>query len=254
MASDWYVHLAPIFEYTAKQANEEADARVFYKEEIFPNHEDNAASMLRFCVPNKYFSKYDYVYFTDIDFIFLPQKPSLVRYHKHIIEETGEDNSAYRGRVIKNGKEKWVKDNTRIGAGGFMATPLWLEKTSAAREWYSKKYKSIPYREKDENVLYGIFIKSKHEIPSKEYCFVNNKKFDIQYRDVHLGDFKQSFKHRWSRIGKMRKRFLTDSNVGKTIDLFRDKHFRTLMKTAKQSSFHIKEMFNNLEWHLKERT
>ena len=81
--------------------------KIFNKEDIFPDHPDDRVGFLRFCVPNVYFEGYDYVYFTDIDFLFLPQKPGLFDYCIDIMRRSNRrrrrrfpDSKSARGNIM----------------------------------------------------------------------------------------------------------------------------------------------------------
>lgn len=251
MVSSWFRGLVPLFEYTAKRAYN-CHVRVFDKDELFPKYHKSTVALLRFLVPNRYFKKYDYVYFTDADFIFVPQRPSLFDYHKRIIKESRVPYSGFRGPVKKKGVQVWRGNYGRIGGGCFMVAQEWFDATRKWREKYLEYIKDKKlYREEDEVYLFSINRKSGLKVPKKPNHFLNGKKFDINYRSLHLGDFKQHFS-RWRKVKTMKRRFLSDACIKGYLKLLEDKEFRTLREKAMLNE-NIRTLFNNLDHHLSER-
>jgi hypothetical protein len=251
MVSSWYKDFIPMFEYTAKKYND-CDVRVFHKSSLFPKYHRSTVNLLRFLVPDKYFEKYDFVYFTDVDFVFVEQKPGLFSYHKHAMERTKQCYSGYRGPITKDGVRYWRGNYGRMAAGAFMATPKWFDRTRKLREKYARYVRDKRlYREEDETYLFKICMKSKLKVPLAKDCFVNGEEFDIDHRGLHLGDFKPE-NTRWAKTGRMRKRFLSDRCLKRYLDLTKDKRFRELKKSACENKA-IARMFGNLKYHIGER-
>lgn len=168
MASGWYKKFAPIFEYTAKKYNPGCDVKVFDKDDIFPGYPDRNAGALRFLIPNKYFEGYDYIYITDIDFVFLPHDPPLFNYHIEVMRRTGLPYSAYRGPKSNRGKRKWHGRNTRITGGIVCVSQEWLAITERIRQRMLKKIrKPFTSRCDDEIMLYRIMRCSGLKTPKK---------------------------------------------------------------------------------------
>jgi len=248
MASGWYKKLIPLFEYTAKKHNPNCDVRVFDKDSMFPGHDNKATGLLRFCVPNECFKGYDFVYFTDVDFIFLHQKPNLIDYYKNNL--CGLPYSGIRGRVAFRGRPRWIGDLARMAGGGFLATKKWLEITEERRKIYANN--AIEWdktREHDEIYLQRLCSHAEIPIPRKSRHFYNGKAFDLNYRNIHLGDFKNEFRKRWTKPNRMKRSFLCDKSIGKYMGLCSDAKFLQLRETAMKDP-NINEMFQNLKYYL----
>ena len=250
MASGWYKKFAPLFEYTAKKYNPDCDVRVFDKDEIFPGYPDRNAGALRFLIPNKYFDGYDYVYFTDVDIVFLPHDPPLFEYHIRAMGRTGLPYSAYRGPKTKDGHRKWHGRNTRITGGIVCVSRAWLEITERIRERILKKVrKPFTSRCDDEIMLYRIMRCSGLKTPKHRRRFYTGEVFDRDYRNLHLGDFRAEFEDRWKIVRKARYWYFTDNNVAKYRILQQDEHYHKLYKEAKQDKY-MRKIFRNLKYHL----
>jgi hypothetical protein len=193
-------------------------------EEIFSDYPPSP-SILRFLVPDDRLAKYDMVYFTDVDFVFLPHgDKTLFDYHASIMKRCGTCYAGHRGPVSarKYPWKTWDGAYSRISGGAFMASHGWFSQTRDARDRVlSRVLKSgLKFREHDEVLLYYICAKSGLPTPKDVGCFICGKPYNIAYRDLHLGDFK--FDKRWVNIPRMRKKFLTDGNVKEYAKLSRD--------------------------------
>ncbi len=249
MASSWYKALIPIFTYTAKRANPGCVVRVFDKDELFPKHADTSVGLLRFCVPNSYFHGYDYVYFTDVDFIVLPHKTNVTDYLIRIIKETGQPYAGYRGPR----KGRWRGRNKRLAGGVFMATQRWFAGTEPFRKHYVKKcIKGIEYREKDEVYLQRMTTDAMFATPNKVGCFMNGERYNRTYHNIHLGDFKSGFRHRWENMDAMKGKWLLDRNIPRYLELTHDNTFNGLVSEAVKVP-EVKKMFDHLTEHLQRR-
>jgi len=249
LASGWYKKFAPIFEYTAKRANPGCDVKVFDKDVLFPDHPDNAVSVLRFCIPNKHFKGYDYIYFTDVDFVFLPHKTSLIDYFKRIVINTRQHYAGYRGPR----KHKWKGRDRRMAGGAFMATQKWLALTDEHRKNVVRKcLNGLSYREKDEVYLQRITNDAGFLVPAEVGCFTNGERYNKTYRNLHLGDFKRGFRHRWENMGVMKRKWFLKNNVRKYLELLKDEKFSAIVTEARKEP-EIDRIFSHVTEHLQKR-
>jgi len=251
LASGWYKKLAPLFEYTARKYNPGCDVKVFYREDLFPDYPNNATATLRFLMPNKYFEGYDYVFITDVDFLFLKHSPSMVEYHLDVIKRTGLPYSAYRGRIKKGSRVIWDGKFTRIAGGHVFVSRKWLEQTAPIRaKILSKVRDGVDRRVRDEIVLYRIMRASGINTPALRRHLYDGVMFDKEYRNLHLGDFRDCFaKKRWSKKKRMRAWYFTDNSVKKYKKLCMDAKFLSLVTEARKDE-HIDEMFHNLNYYV----
>ena len=247
-SDNYYKQYVPLFEYTIKKAIPDADVKVFILEELFPGYPKSSVNALRFHIPAEHFKGYKYVYFTDIDFIFLPHKFSLLKYHARIMKNTGQPYSGHRGPV----KGRWRK-SPRMAAGAFMVGSDWFKKTAAARRsWKRRLKKGMKYREHDEVMLYDICKKSGMRVPRWKGRFINNKHYDIKYRDIHLGDFK--FSRRFTNFSRMRSKFMTLRNLKNYKKLFmNDPEWQKILETAREDR-HMAKIIKNFNWYVKHCT
>jgi len=252
MAAGWYEGFAPLFEYTAKKFNPDSDVRVFFKRDLFPDHPDNATSILRFCVPNKYFKGYDYVYFSDVDFLFLPQTPTLFDYNINAMSNSNACYAGLRGRMMKDKQPVWDGTQTRIVAAMFMASWNWFVRTEKQREFYVEhSRKGLKYREKDEVYLFKICRDSSLPTPTKVFHFVSGEKYDMKYRMIHLGDFSKN--HRWTKINKMKRKFLIDHNIHEyKKHLMADPGFLSIVEKTRNNP-QVHDTIKNLREHIRMR-
>jgi hypothetical protein len=184
-------------------------------EEIFSDYPPSP-SILRFLVPDEKLVKFDNIYFTDVDFVFLPHDgKTLFDYHSIIMRRCGTCYAGHRGPL--NAKKylwkTWEGSHARISGGAFMASREWFAATRDVRNSVMKRVKKsgLAYREHDEVMLNYICRKSGLPVPTDMGCFICGAKYNIAYRDMHLGDFK--FEKRWVNMSRMRDKFLTDNNA-----------------------------------------
>lgn len=249
---DFYQWYIPTFVYSARRAMPDVDIKIFIQgqldgslrsvegadiEEIFSDYPPSP-SILRFLVPGEKLAKYDMVYFTDIDFVFLPHgEKTLFDYHRSIMGRLGMCYAGHRGPLKAKDKpwKQWDGRHTRIAGGAFMATREWFLVTRAARNGIllMAKRLGLQYREQDEVLLYHICKSSGLPTPKDVGCFICGKPYNITYRDLHLGDFK--FDKRWVNMPRMRKKFLTDGNVKEYIKLSKDQGWLSAKAVASKN-------------------
>jgi len=252
MVNGWYKHFIPMFEYSAKKAMPDVDVRVYDMDKTFPGYHRSSVNALRFFVDPKEFKGYDYVYFTDVDFIFLPHDNSLFDYHTTILNVQGY--SGHRGPInARNRKFKaWDGDRARIAAGAFMVNQKWFKRTERTRRGILPVIMNgVNLREADEILLQKILVESGYKIPTKAGRFCDGHKYNIKYRDIHLGDFKPLFS-RWKDIKKMRRRFLCDSNVIAYQELKKDPVWIEIVQKACENK-HVNNIIRNMRWHMRQR-
>jgi len=280
-----------MFVYSAKRAYPDAYVRIFAKDELKPavrdilsnmktmrscntkwdvkegvfsdiKKDDSTCNSLRFLIPEKYFKGFTHVYFTDVDFIFLPHTPSLLAYHKKIMKRTGVSMSVIRSALRRPRREGvphgWIGHHTRLIGGMVMVeNPGWFRKTSR----YRRKYLSLisknrsdefddlqpcSYREYDEVMLYRICLQSGIPIPNKRNHHIGDIKFNSLYRDIHLGDFK---------FGKRRKQMdkkprIRKENIKGYKKLQKDPCWCNIVKQCTQHH-EIEEIMSHLNSHVK---
>jgi len=168
---------------------------------------------LRHLIPKEFFAGFEYVYITDIDFLFFRHEPTLGQYFAKRIKRCKQPYAAFRGAInVPRRKDVnkigWKGSFTRIADGTLMLkTPEWYERTDKFRIQYYKRLKKsehdkfdsiIPasYREYNEVMLYRICRLAGLETPSKKRHFIDGHKYDITFRDIHLGDMKYNYHKR----------------------------------------------------------
>lgn len=176
----------------------------------------STCNTLRHLLPANKFKGYEYLYITDIDFIFFRHRPTLGRYFQKIIEMNRQPYASFKGprKHPRRFNHGWVGNFTRIADGTLMLKiPEWFDITYTQR----KKYKSLlkksnhdnydhhkpcSYREYNEVMLYRIVRNSGMKAPTNRRKFVCGKEYKIIYRDIHLGDFKFGRGHSRYRMRK----------------------------------------------------
>ena len=227
VVSGHYVHYIPMFLYSLKRAAPRAETLILCTEKGVSNtvyypmkypEKVSTVNCTRFLVEDHFFKGYDYIYFTDIDFIFLPHEPDFLSYYKKKRQDWGE--CYWGGRGPKRKKSQPLK---RIRGGCFFATPEWFLRTSEMRERYRQDLmggKIGAVREDDEVMLWYICAGSRMKCPTKRG---NSRK--RKYKEIHLGDFK--FETRIGRKRKMAKR-ISRANMLKWFRLQEDEEWRKI--------------------------
>jgi hypothetical protein len=206
-----------------------------------PNRE-STCNTLRHLVSAKYYKDYKYVFITDIDFIFVRQRLPFYTYFANRIRKTKQPYASFRGPLRQPlrpeiHKDFWTGNFTRIADGTLMLkNPAWFRKTRLARRYYLKKvrrgghdkldkHRSCSYREYNEVMLYRICRMAGVKTPWRHDRFVDGRRFNYSYRQIHLGDFK--FKDRFPFKRKMR-RYLTRGNFEKFLELEQDETWQRI--------------------------
>jgi len=174
---------------------------------ILPDHKvdypnlKSTTNSLRFvvvanCVP------YDEIFITDVDFFFTKTSQDIFRYC-----EQNRFNDFYFGTHGPFAKPhrpevcpSWSGHYERVAGGFFMAYKGWWEKTYQQRMKYDELLSRGDYgyyREADEVMLARIIKESGLPMPAQT-------PLPREVRNVHLGDFKTTMKHRYTNRNKMR--------------------------------------------------
>jgi hypothetical protein len=233
-------------------------------EKAFGEYPKAAVSSLRVLLPYDELKEYDYVYFTDIDFLIFRHKKTLFYYYRKMMEKAYQEYAAPRGaqRMPRSPKITplgWNGAFTRIAIANCMASRQWLLQTDKIRRqyrhlikkgWHDKydKHKPCSYREYDEVMMYRILRLAKMKRPDWPGYFTCGKKFDTLYRDIHLGDFK--FQKRWRKMGKMLD-LIDDKNIREYKILRKEENWRTLANACSHGT--VSKMLKNLDIHVKAR-
>lgn len=108
-----------------------------------------------------------------------------------------------------HGAGGWTGEFERTAGGFFLVKQEWYPKTVDARfgvrvELNTDVLHPTGWREMDEVMLSRIIKSSGMPMPTE-------KAFPPELRGIHLGDFKESMRHRWTSLNKMAK-LLTNEN------------------------------------------
>ena len=264
VTADHFQHYIPIFCYTLQRAVK-ADIKIFLRGKLdgltkkalvdcelfpsivpdtfseFPNHE-STTNACRFILPESTFFGYEWVYFTDVDFVFLPHEPDFLKYYAKKANDWGEDYWSRRGPKRASGTDDKAK---RIAGGCMMArVPEWFRRTEDMRQKMMKKVEKGEigqFREDDERMLWDICAGSGMKCPTKR---LNRRRKG--YKELHLGDFK--FDGRWGSNSKMAKRIST-GNFQKWFRLEEDPKWQKVCSIVEQDS-EIKKILTNVREYM----
>ena len=264
VTADHFQHYIPIFCYTLKRAVQ-CDIKVFLRGHLdsmtkealhvsecypdilqdtfkgFPNNPSTTNS-LRFLVPGIHFGQYEWVYFTDVDFVFLPHEPDFLSYYAKKADVWGEDYWSRRGPKRASGTDERAK---RIAGGCMMVrVPEWFRRTADMRSKMMPKVESGEiglHREDDEMMLWDICAGSGMKCPTKK----GNRRGKA-YKEIHLGDFK--FDGRWGSNRKMAKR-ISHGNYLKWYRLEEEEGWQKLCSIVEQDP-EIKRILTNVREYM----
>lgn len=230
VSADYYAYYIPLFIYSLKRAYPDYGIKIFLRGKLnedvqealkliegdYDIYEDSfltyptrvsTCNTLRHLLPPKRFKDYDYLYITDIDFIFFPHDPTVGRYFQKRIQEGKQPYASFRGPLSRPRRPEinhngWRGNFQRIADGTLMLKiPKWFDRIYVQRKKYknlAKKskhdnydhYKPCSYREYNEVMLYRMVKNSGMKTPDKKNKFITGKPYNKLYRDIHLGDFK----------------------------------------------------------------
>jgi hypothetical protein len=168
------------------------------------------ASCMRFCA--RPFGN-GLVMVTDVDVVFT--NAGLTGYLNDKLEKNGGVHGAFRGakkhpkrpEIVPNG---WVGDFQRVTGGFVLFAPEWYKATIKVRDdWYREVVSGMwgRFREADEVMLARMIKAVGLKMP-------DNTGFHPSYRGIHLGDYRESMRHRWTNSVKMGKLLHEDSITG----------------------------------------
>jgi len=267
VTADHFQHYIPIFCYTLQRAVK-ADVRVLVRGQLdeltklgiiasgcnptimqdtfkgFPENPSTTNS-LRFLLPGSTFTQYDWVYLTDVDFVFLSHEPDFLSYYAQKADLWGEDYWSRRGPKRASGTDERAK---RIAGGCMMArAPEWFRRTVDMRAKMMKRVESGEigkFREDDERMLWDICAGSGMKCPTKK----GNRRAKC-YKEIHLGDFK--FDGRWGSNRKMAKR-ISHGNYLKWFRLEDDPVWKRVCSIVEQDP-EIKRILTNVREYMNGR-
>jgi len=208
----------------------------------------SVANTVRFLYHDDNLSKYNHVLITDIDLL-LFNNPFL--WHTQQIHNSGQPFAGHHGPYHKPYRPEvcpaWQGNFERVAGGFFCVTPEWYSRTAEARRQQAddlKRGHTGWWRESDEVVLARIIKAGKMPVPQ-------NKHFPIELRGLHLGDFKESMRHRWTSLAKMQGKLFEENGL-----LFaameRDPCWQDILKIMADDSV-LMQILANIRIHLRER-
>lgn len=167
----------------------------------------STCNCLRYLAAQEVGNEFKHVLFTDVDMIHFRHEPTHVQYYANMMTRTQQPFAGVRGALRRPYRKKitrgqgWTGDYHRIVGGLFaVKTKPWLKATrdeyrrytAIARSGKADGRDGIPwasYPEYDEVMLSRIIHFSGLTLPTRRFRFSDNVRFDMRYRDVHLGDF-----------------------------------------------------------------
>ena len=200
-------------------------------------------NVMRFLVPHKYLRRYDYAYITDVDFLAFKHVPSHFRYNIRLLDgpiaaHRSPKRKPRRPEVY--GKDGWRGIYARLAAGTVLIkVEEWYKRTKKIRAYYTRLLKTGAkdpvdkqhvgeYREYDEVMLQRMCHHIGIGISEKRYHYKVGGKFNVLYRDVHLGDSK--FRRHASKK-KMAKR-IHKKNVKAFLSLEKDPVWQVIARRS----------------------
>jgi len=264
VTADHFQHYIPLFCYSLQRAVK-CDVKIFLRGKLdhitrvalceadlyplilqdtfpgFPNY-TSTTNALRFLPGPREYMQYEWVYHTDVDFVFLPHEPDFLTYYARKADAWGEDYWSRRGPKRASGTDERAK---RI-AGGCMMTrvPDWYVKTQELRTEMLEKVRVGEigrYREDDERMLWDICAGAGMKCPTKRGNWRHKK-----YKEIHLGDFK--FDGRWGSNRKMARR-ISAGNFQKWFRLEEDPMWKHLCSIVEQDK-EIKTILDNVREYM----
>lgn len=198
------------------------------KEEI-GNYKYSHANSLRFLLSKDEFEGYNNVYFTDIDMLFFGM--DIEKYYSKVMGISkqpiacvgGAHKKPINNEIAPNG---WNGNVARVAGGYVMVkNPQWFDKTYRLRKYYLENLKhDCTYKEYDEVMLARTCVKSGIEIPVKRRYFITGQKFNVEYRGIHLGDFRYL-----NRLKKLND-YVSENNLKRFAKLWKSEKFRRIIK------------------------
>ena len=277
VTDNYYQLYLPLFIYVLRKEYPEYDVKTFIKGQISPQNQraldilgekykyikpktifkdvpeiKSTINCLRFLVPEKYFQKYEYVIFVDVDLLLYRTKPTLFDWHLRRLKKIGSCYAGHHGPIRKKyrpeiSKAGWVGKFERVSGGFFMVNQKWFKKTKKARAHFMKKAlqaKLGGYREADEVMLCNILKKSGLKVPPWGFKRI--------LRGIHLGDFKPAMKKRYHSDKKLTKK-IDPKCCKRFVEYNKDETWVKLIDTVCEEK-HIKQVIVKAKKILKQRS
>lgn len=221
----------------------------------YPNR-PSICNCLRYLVPEKDFKGYKYVYITDIDFLMFPHEPTMERYYQKRMKESRSCYQTFRGTIRRPFRPMiglWEGKFTRLSGGTVMLRSDWFKKTAGPRKYYRHILKqgdhddldhipSASYREYDEVMLFRICLKIGLQTPTKRRVLIGGSRYNILYRDIHLGDFDRK---KISKA-KLRRRFLHAKNKLAFKALEKEERWQDVCRIVCDNNKYVKTLLTKL--------
>lgn len=172
-------------------------------------------------------------------------------HEQNLIDQTycghrGPQSKPYRPEVSQTG---WTGEFERVAGGFFMVTPKWYEMTQPGRDAARQALREGTighYRESDEVTLARLIKGAGLSMPESKY-------FPLGLRGLHMGDFRENMRHRWSSPVKMQRK-LSDSNAKKYRDLMlEDRIWVETAEVLRKADPDMKQVMQNIQTHLSQR-
>jgi hypothetical protein len=265
MVDDGYDKYIPFFLYTHFRANPFYKVKIFHRkkldptvqmvcekyiknkwdlvEDAFPDHQQygRTTAALRFLVPEEEFKDVEYVYFTDVDFLFYldagikdfgAQHYNVMRQSNH-----GKCYENFAVSCTRVGDNKKAEYGFRMPGVHFVSKEWWMA-TRAARKAELEKLRTLIMttamgKTYDEKMLYDIHKNAGLPITQKGHE-------NWRWHGLHLGGF------RASRFRPPKNAILTQGDYSFLKGLYKEQAFSEILKNMR-NFLTIQLVFENLE-------
>jgi len=203
-------------------------------------------SSLRFTHYDNLLAKFDYIMITDADLLLyvdpFPAHIERIDANNPFAAHHGAWKRPHRPEIC----DLWEGRFERITGGMVCVTPEWYKRTLQARFKYVEDLltgREGLYRECDEVILGRIVRESGMNIPGNW--------FPRDLIGIHLGDFKESMKHRYTCYPDMKRR-ISKTIWNSYIAMTKMDHWPEYKAVCCQNP-EVKKVFDNLGWYEGER-
>jgi len=229
------------------------------------NDKHGACGAARLLIPKEYLKPYKFAYICDVDFLIFRQAIPHVEYHNRIMRRSRVPYSTFRGPYRKPrrpevyGQNGWKGNFTRLACGTLMIKPHeWYEKTNNMRKIYKAiaqrgghdhvdKHRFASYREYDEVMLFRMVSQSGMHYPERKLYMPDGSRFNVKYRDVHIGDFRS-----YSKAKKRIRKLLSRVNVRALRQLYaNDEHWCHVEQMCRRGTSMVRLPLQNMVRYLK---
>ena len=210
----------------------------------------SATNCLRFLMCEPELMTYANILITDIDLLLFNDP---FPWHIKLMDNTKQPFAGHHGPWSKPyrpeiSKEGWRGAFERVAGGFFCIEPRtwYLATIEARRNQLDDLVRGYigGWREADECMLGRIIKATGFDMPQQ-------KGFPLELRGVHLGDFKNSMRHRFTNMAKMQKK-LSDENCHNYIDIIRDKAWSEIERILREDDI-LAEILDRVMNHCLER-